>query len=87
MGTLFGLAGEFMKGAFLWMLESFVATPPACDELQFLPASSGCSPALNGPLVSTAHREVRAGEGRHPWGCVVRMAFAWMHQLKYLSKI
>ena len=29
MGTLFGQEGELMKGVFLWMLESFVATPPA----------------------------------------------------------
>lgn len=28
MGTLFGQEEEFMKGAFLWMLESFVAIPP-----------------------------------------------------------
>lgn len=75
-----------MKGAFLWMLESFVATPPVGDELRFLPASSGCSPALNGPLVSTAHREMRVGEGQHPWGWVVRTAFAWTHQLQRLLK-
>ena len=29
MATLFGQEGELMKGAFLWMLESFAATPPA----------------------------------------------------------
>lgn len=58
------------------MLESFVATPPVGDELWFLPASSGCSLALNGPLVNTAHHETRVGEGQHPWGRVVRMAFA-----------
>lgn len=89
MATLCSQEEGFMKGAFFGggMLESFVALQPAWDELQFLPASSGCSLVLNGPLVSMAHREVWVAKGKRPWEWAVRMVFVQTHQLKYLLKI